>query len=218
MGIFSVNIVAFAIHLPRLHEPLGLRRRSSAPTSPPGSPISSSSTARCAACSRCCSAPRCCWSSSGRSPPAGPVPRSHFRRMIVLALFGLAHFYFIWFGDILFLYAVIGMIAYLFVRKPPRSLLIWAASLFLVNAAMMAASSAYFRSADAEAHAADATRGGDQRMEQCRRLGPAERREDRQRHRHPPRLGGRARRPYAQRAGRSNRSAASSSLGRKRWR
>ncbi len=81
----------------------------------------------------------------------------HYRRMIVLALFGLAHFYFIWFGDILFLYAMIGMIAYLFVRKPPRSLLIWAASLFLLNAAMMAASSAYFRSADAEAHATDAT-------------------------------------------------------------
>lgn len=81
----------------------------------------------------------------------------HYRRMIVLALFGLAHFYFIWFGDILFLYAVIGMIAYLFVRKPPKSLLIWAAAFFLLNATMMAASSAYFRSADAEAHAADAT-------------------------------------------------------------
>ena len=81
----------------------------------------------------------------------------HYRRMIVLALFGLAHFYFIWFGDILFLYAVIGMIAYLFVRKPPKSLLVWAAALFLLNATMMAASSAYFRSADAEAHAADAT-------------------------------------------------------------
>jgi uncharacterized protein len=81
----------------------------------------------------------------------------HYRRMIVLALFGLAHFYFIWFGDILFLYAVIGMIAYLFVRKPPKSLLIWAAGLFLLNAAMMAASSAYFRSADAAAHAPGAS-------------------------------------------------------------
>ena len=81
----------------------------------------------------------------------------HFRRMFVLALFGLAHFYFIWFGDILFLYAAIGMLAYLFVRKPPKSLLIWAAALFLLNAAMMAASCAYFRSADAEAHSADAT-------------------------------------------------------------
>ena len=93
-----------------------------------------------------------------RAVAAGRSGRAtHFRRMIVLALFGLAHFYFIWFGDILFLYAVIGMIAYAFIRKPPRSLLIWAAGLFLLNAAMMAASSAYFRSADREAHAADAT-------------------------------------------------------------
>ena len=95
-----------------------------------------------------------------RAVAAGRSGRStHFRRMAVLALFGLAHFYFIWFGDILFLYAIIGMIAYAFVRKPPKSLQIWAAALFLLNAAMMAASSAYFRSADAEAHAADATPG-----------------------------------------------------------
>jgi uncharacterized protein len=82
---------------------------------------------------------------------------THYRRMVVLALFGLAHFYLIWFGDILFLYAAIGMIAYAFVRKPPKSLLAWAAALFLLNAAMMTAASAYFRSADAEAHAGDAT-------------------------------------------------------------
>ncbi len=93
-----------------------------------------------------------------RALAAGRSGRStHFRRMAVLALFGLAHFYFIWFGDILFLYAVIGMIAYAFVRKAPRSLLMWASALFLLNAAMMAASSSYFRSADAEAHAVDAT-------------------------------------------------------------
>jgi uncharacterized protein len=81
----------------------------------------------------------------------------HFRRMIVLAIIGLLHFYFIWFGDILFLYAMIGMVAYLFRRKSARSLLIWATALFLLNAAMMAASSAYFRSAKAEALAPDAT-------------------------------------------------------------
>lgn len=40
--------------------------------------------------------------------------RVHYRRMIWLALFGLLHFFFIWFGDILFLYAVVGMIAFLF--------------------------------------------------------------------------------------------------------
>jgi uncharacterized protein len=82
---------------------------------------------------------------------------THYRRMVVLALFGLAHFYLVWFGDILFLYAAIGMIAYAFVRKPPKSLLGWTAALFLLNAAMMTGASAYFRSADAEAHASDAT-------------------------------------------------------------
>ena len=81
----------------------------------------------------------------------------HYRRMIVLAVIGLLHFYFIWFGDILFLYAIVGMVAYLFRRKKVRSLLIWSAGFFILNAAMMAASSAYFQSAKTEALAADAT-------------------------------------------------------------
>lgn len=36
----------------------------------------------------------------------------HFSRMTWLALFGLAHFFLLWFGDILFLYAAVGCIAY----------------------------------------------------------------------------------------------------------
>ncbi len=81
----------------------------------------------------------------------------HYRRMIVLAIIGLLHFYFIWFGDILFLYAMIGMVAYLFRKKAARGLLIWSAGFFILNAAMMAASSAYFRNAQTEATTADAT-------------------------------------------------------------
>ena len=38
----------------------------------------------------------------------------HYRRMVWLALFGLAHYFLIWFGDILFLYAIVGMIAFVF--------------------------------------------------------------------------------------------------------
>src|SRR3546814_1033435 len=45
----------------------------------------------------------------GRSPAA-----AHYARMIWLALFGLAHFYLIWFGDILFLYAMCGLLLFLF--------------------------------------------------------------------------------------------------------
>lgn len=36
----------------------------------------------------------------------------HFSRMTWLAIFGLAHFFFLWVGDILFLYAAVGCIAY----------------------------------------------------------------------------------------------------------
>ena len=38
----------------------------------------------------------------------------HYPRMIVLLLFGLAHFYLLWWGDILANYALVGMIAYVY--------------------------------------------------------------------------------------------------------
>lgn len=38
----------------------------------------------------------------------------HYSRMFWLAIFGLCHFYLLWWGDILFLYAVSGAVAYLF--------------------------------------------------------------------------------------------------------
>ena len=57
----------------------------------------------------------------------------HRRRMAWLLLFGLAHFFFIWEGDILSLYAVVGLVAYLFRRKAPRSLLKWSLGLFAVS-------------------------------------------------------------------------------------
>jgi len=46
--------------------------------------------------------------------------RAHFARMAWLLLFGLIHFYFIWFGDILALYAPMGMVAWFFRRQPTR--------------------------------------------------------------------------------------------------
>src|SRR3546814_15551271 len=53
--------------------------------------------------------------------------------MIWLALFGLAHFYLIWFGDILFLYAMCGLLLFLFRNLSIRALLWWAAGFFLLD-------------------------------------------------------------------------------------
>ena len=54
----------------------------------------------------------------------------HYTRMFWLALFGLAHYFFIWFGDILFLYASVGCVAFLFRNWEPRRLIKWALIIF----------------------------------------------------------------------------------------
>ena len=55
----------------------------------------------------------------------------HFKRMAWLAVFGLLHYAFIWFGDILFLYAIMGMIVWRW-RKKDASALYARAAIFLV--------------------------------------------------------------------------------------
>jgi uncharacterized protein len=67
---------------------------------------------------------------AGRSPA-----KTHLARMAALLLFGLAHFYLLWWGDILAQYALIGMVAFLFRKLGTRALLTWAVSLLLLNAA-----------------------------------------------------------------------------------
>ncbi len=57
----------------------------------------------------------------------------HYSRMFWLALFGLAHYFFIWFGDILFLYASVGCVAFLFRNWEPRRLIKWALIIFAVG-------------------------------------------------------------------------------------
>jgi uncharacterized protein len=58
----------------------------------------------------------------------------HYRRMAWLTVFGLAHYFFIWFGDILFLYAVVGSIAFLARGWEPRRLIKWALWVYLGGA------------------------------------------------------------------------------------
>ena len=57
----------------------------------------------------------------------------HFSRMFWLALFGLAHFFFLWFGDILFLYAVVGCVAYFMVGLPSETLFRRALLLYVIG-------------------------------------------------------------------------------------
>ena len=77
----------------------------------------------------------------------------HYRRMAWLLLFGLAHFYLVWFGDILTGYAAIGMIAFLFRRLPVHSLLV-AAGIALFISFLMVAGLSYHVTSTAAAAAA----------------------------------------------------------------
>jgi uncharacterized protein len=66
-----------------------------------------------------------------RAAAAGQSPvRVHLARMLSLLVLGLAHFYFIWWGDILTLYAAVGIVALIFTPLPPRLLLLIACLLY----------------------------------------------------------------------------------------
>ncbi|AHY46300.1 putative membrane protein [Rubrobacter radiotolerans] len=54
------------------------------------------------------------------------------RRLAVLGLFGLVHAVFVWSGDILLTYAVLGFAFLLFRRRSTRTLVIWAALMLFV--------------------------------------------------------------------------------------
>lgn len=58
--------------------------------------------------------------------------RIFYRRMLILLLIGFAHLMLIWSGDILMLYALVGMILPLFLKSKDKTILVWAAGfLFL---------------------------------------------------------------------------------------
>lgn len=88
---------------------------------------------------------------------------SHYMRMLILLGFGLIHFYFIWFGDILALYALCGMLLYFFRKLSPKALVGWAIGFLTVSLIFFSLITAAAAAADspnlppgAQAGAADA--------------------------------------------------------------
>jgi len=73
----------------------------------------------------------------------------HYARMVWLLLFGLAHLWLVWWGDILNLYALVGMIAFAFRKAGVRKLVLWGVALVGVQFAMMGLMVASVASAEA---------------------------------------------------------------------
>ena len=73
-----------------------------------------------------------------RAEAKGENPmRVHFMRMSWLLVFGLVHLYFIWWGDILHHYALVGVIAFAFRKMPVHRLVIAALILLLLETALV---------------------------------------------------------------------------------
>lgn len=56
----------------------------------------------------------------------------HYRRMLVLIMFGLLHAYFLWFGDILVHYGICGLLLYPFRQCSPRRLILIGTIILLI--------------------------------------------------------------------------------------
>jgi len=75
-----------------------------------------------------------------RAKASGASPaKVHYARMFWLLVFGLLHFYLIWFGDILAAYAMTGLILFFFRNLSVRALIRWGIALVLVQAPLMGA-------------------------------------------------------------------------------
>jgi uncharacterized protein len=77
----------------------------------------------------------------------------HYSRMVWLLVFGLIHYFFIWFGDILTLYAPVGMLAYAFRQMGPVKLVVIGCCLLLAELLLTASFAALFHAAQAAAAA-----------------------------------------------------------------
>jgi uncharacterized protein len=81
----------------------------------------------------------------------------HYRRMAWLLVFGLAHLYLIWWGDILSHYALVGLLLYFFRNAGIGTLIKWAVGLLLVQSLLMGGIYAGMAGGAAAAAAPDAS-------------------------------------------------------------
>ncbi len=95
-----------------------------------------------------------------RSEAAGrDLVKTYYRRLGWLLAIGLVHAYFIWWGDILYHYAISGLILYLFRRQSAKRLITFGVIIFFVGSLFFLGLGIFFdycRSTIAEAEAAQA--------------------------------------------------------------
>lgn len=85
----------------------------------------------------------------------GVAPKPiHFKRMGWLALFGILHAWFLWYGDILLTYAVAGCLAWLWRQHSALSLASWGLLFYAIPAYFMVATHASIPDFDAQTIAA----------------------------------------------------------------
>lgn len=98
--------------------------------------------------------------------------RIYYRRLFWLLVLGALHGYLIWFGDILFNYAAIGMLVFLFRKRSPRTLIIIGCLLLPIALFMSHGMSIYTEQAVADVAEATALReaGGELNEEQQKLL------------------------------------------------
>ncbi|WP_277678089.1 DUF418 domain-containing protein [Gracilibacillus dipsosauri] len=61
-----------------------------------------------------------------------PVKRYFFRRFLALVVFGLLHTFFLWEGDILFTYGLMGIVLLLFLKRKAKTIFIWMVITFAI--------------------------------------------------------------------------------------
>lgn len=83
----------------------------------------------------------------------GQPGKLHRRRMGWLALFGLLHAWLLWYGDILFTYAVAGLLAYLWRNSSATKQFVWGICLYVVPVLLLLLTQAAFGAMDEEGFA-----------------------------------------------------------------